>query len=202
MTRIEAKGIGKRYFHQWILKDISFSLENGEQLLITGPNGSGKSTLLRILAGQLTPTRGEIQLQNQGKIIPPHLFYKYLAWTGPYFDLYTDLTLREAVNLHFRFKPLLLPSNEDVIRRLRLEKDANKQLRQFSSGMLHRLKVGLCIYSDVPLLFLDEASTNLDETNTQFIFEELEEFQKDRLLIFVSNNNPEFSRFGRRLDLG
>lgn len=201
MTRIEAKGIGKRYFHSWILKNVSFSLENGQQLLITGPNGSGKSTLMRILAGQLTPNKGEVILTHEGKQIPYPQFYRYLAWTGPYFDLYSDLTLKEAVKLHFQFKKNLLPSVDSVIQKLRLQKDKNKLLKQFSSGMLHRLKVGLCIYTDAPLLFLDEASSNLDENNTNFIFEQIEEFQNDRLLIFVSNNAQEFSRFATRLDL-
>ncbi|MEM7039717.1 MAG: ATP-binding cassette domain-containing protein, partial [Bacteroidota bacterium] len=161
MFSLSAKNLSKRFYRQWVFRDLSFGLDKGEHLLITGSNGSGKSTLMHILAGQLTPTRGEYRLLNGKRRLDYGEYYRFISWSGPYMDLYADLTVEEAIRLHFRFHKPLLPL-KDIPTRLHLAKDRHKPLRHFSSGMLHRVKVGLAIFSDSRLLLLDEATTNMD----------------------------------------
>ena len=200
-VRLTADGLSKKFYFQWVFKEVSFEAEGGDRLLLTGPNGSGKSTLVKILAGQLHPTKGKITLTLNGEDVPDHHYYRHLSWVGPYTDLYPELSLREMVHLHFRFKPCVIDEVEKVISELALEKHADKLLSHFSSGMLHRLKVGLCIFSHTPLLILDEPGTNLDEQNMEFIYQLLDKYLGNRLLIFVSNNPSDFPRFEKRVDL-
>lgn len=200
ISSLVAKDIGKKFYRNWIFKNLSFELSRGEKLLLTGPNGSGKSTLLRIIAGQLTPTKGTLTFAAGKRLLPPEAYYRHLSWAGPYMDLYPDLTLKEAIKLHFRFKKPLI-SEKEIPDRLRLSEHLDKPLRHFSSGMLHRVKTGLAIFSHSRLLLLDEATTNMDQTNSDLVFEWLEELQGDRILIFASNNQAEFGRFEKRLDL-
>lgn len=200
MFELKAQGLGKKFYRHWVFRDIDLTLHTGDRLLVTGANGAGKSTLIRVLAGQLTPTTGTLQLTQDGKAIDPEIAHRVLSWSGPYMDLYPELTLREAVAMHFRFRDSLLPPAE-VIRLLRLEAHTDKQLRHFSSGMLQRVKVGLAIFTRAPLLLLDEATATMDESNARYIYDLTHAHLADRILIYASNNAVEFERFERRLEL-
>ena len=64
--QLEAKNVSFRYSKKkdWILKDVSFTVESGERVGIVAPSGFGKSTLSLLLAGYLKPTEGEILLNG------------------------------------------------------------------------------------------------------------------------------------------
>jgi ABC-type multidrug transport system ATPase subunit len=203
MNQLLVESVSKKYHRTWIFRDLSFSLSEGQSLILTGPNGSGKSTLLRILAGRESPSEGKVSLRLGGQDVPRDQWYRHLGWAGPWMDLYPDLTLAEMAKLHFSLRTCLVPQGfSGVIDVLALGQHRDKQLRVFSSGMLHRVKVGLALFSQSSLLLLDEATANLDPENAAFIFQLISEYQKDRMLIFATNAADEFDRFGTRLHLG
>ncbi|MBK9450439.1 MAG: ABC transporter ATP-binding protein [Bacteroidetes bacterium] len=200
MTKLEVSGLGKRFFRHWVFRNLDFKIDEGERVLLCGDNGSGKSTLMRILSGQLTPTEGTLQLFIDGKEIDPESYYQHLAWSGPYMELYTDLTLKEAIDLHASFRPMLAAPKE-VLKLLQLEDHAGKLLKHFSSGMLHRVKVGLAILTKSRLLLLDEATTNMDAGNSQLVVDLMDRFLDGRMLIYASNKPEEFALFERRVEM-
>lgn len=179
---------------------MDFKVQQGEQVLLTGDNGSGKSTMMRILAGQLAPTEGKISLVVDGKEIDPEFYYQHISWSGPYMELYTDLSLTEAVRLHASFRKLVVGESE-VLDLLQLQDHRNKLLKHFSSGMMHRVKVGLSILSQSKILLLDEATTNMDEMNSKLVLDLMDRYIGDRLLIFASNRQEEFGRFARKIEM-
>ena len=74
-------------------------------------------------------------------------------------------------------------------------------LRHFSSGMLHRVKVGLSMFSKSNILLMDEATSNMDEENSRYVMQLLDEIAGQRIVIYASNREKEFGRFSKRLDL-
>ncbi|MEM0999256.1 MAG: ATP-binding cassette domain-containing protein [Bacteroidota bacterium] len=200
MFKLSAEGLGKRFHRQWVFKNLDLELNEGERLLITGSNGSGKSTLMRILAGQLNPTKGTVRLTDDNQDLDPEIWYRYISWSGPYMDLYPDFTLAETIRLHFRFRDALLPRT-DIIPVLNLEKHADKPLRNYSSGMLHRVKVGLAIFSQSKVLLLDEATTNMDAENSGLVIDWVKKYRENRILIYAGNKPEEFVHFERRLEM-
>ncbi len=64
MALIELKQVSYRAGDQEILQDVSFAVEEGDYLTLTGPSGSGKSTTLKLIAGLISPNKGEIFLQG------------------------------------------------------------------------------------------------------------------------------------------
>jgi ABC-type sugar transport system ATPase subunit len=80
---LEMIGVGKDYRGAPALKDIHFDLRRGEMHAILGENGAGKSTLVKILAGAVTPSRGEIRIEGKRAQIsgnyPPPTFVRVTA---------------------------------------------------------------------------------------------------------------------------
>ncbi len=200
MTKLEVTGLGRRFNRHWIFRKLDLELHEGQRLLLCGDNGSGKSTLMRMLAGQLTPSEGSIKLWIDGKEIDSENYYQHLSWSGPYMELYTDLTLSEAIQLHASFRPMLASARE-VLELLQLTDHASKLLKHFSSGMLHRVKVGLAILTRSRLLLLDEATTNMDEANSRLATDLMMNYLDGRMLLYASNRPEEFNLFEQRIEL-
>lgn len=201
MNKLEVQNLGKKFYRQWVFRNLTFEADSETPLLITGANGSGKSTLTRILSGQLLPDEGNATLILNSRKISPETIYREISWSAPYLELYPDLELRESLELHFRFKENLLGTVPAFLEKIALQKSAEKPLRNLSSGMLARLKNALAVFSRSTLLLLDEPTGNLDEENVERLFEWLAAFGKGRIIVFVSNDNRDFSRFSKRIDL-
>ena len=183
----------KRFQYEWIFKNLSFSLIPGESLAITGGNGSGKSTLLKCISGVIPITSGKITFESQLGLIPDSEWYSHLSISAPYLELPEEFSLKELITFHFKFKsPLNGISPEELIEILYLDRHAKKPVAQFSSGMKQRLKLGLAIFSDVPLVLLDEPTSNLDKTGIKWYADLVQQFQKDRILIVCSNEPREY----------
>lgn len=157
-----------------------------------GPNGSGKSTLLQILSGFLSPGSGSaLSFYRQDKLIEDAERHQVVALAAPYLELIEELTLLEFLNYHFTFKNSILPI-KDMLQVVGLEAHANKYIRQFSSGMKQRVKLMQCIFSDTPVVLLDEPCTNLDQDGVQLYQRMIQEYTTNRLVIVASNDPQEY----------
>ena len=188
---IEIDKVGKKFYQQWLYRDLSFSVQKGESLAILGNNGSGKTTLLRILAGQLSCSEGRVFYLKAEKKVPYESMYQHISWAGPHTALYPDLTLTEHLSLHFSFKKSLLPI-PDIIEKLHLSQDAHKKLRFYSSGMLQRAKIGIALFSESDILILDEPTANMDEANAAYMLQLIAEHKGDRIYLLASNLEREY----------
>jgi len=187
---LTAKNIGKRFGYDWIFRNIDLSFTSKKRYALTGPNGSGKSTLLRILAGSIAPSEGELLFSLEGQFIDMRDFYTYIGFTAPYLELPEELTLLELIRFHFKFKKYPPTVAEaDFINLLQLDKHLHKQIQFYSSGMKQRVKLGLAVLCDAPLLFLDEPSTNLDEAGVQWYLNLISDYAKDKTLFIASNRS-------------
>jgi ABC-type multidrug transport system ATPase subunit len=199
--KIELQGVARRFQKQWIFKDLNYQLESGQRYAIQGPNGSGKSTLLRVLAGQLSPTEGQISWSSEGKLIETDEVFRHLSWAAPYIDLVEEFSLEESLQLHERFRSWLHDPQE-LVERSGLAKHRHKYLKDYSSGMRQRVKLILALATQSELLLLDEPSTNLDEAGFSWFEEELEALSANRLIIIASNLSRETKTCQHQILLG
>ncbi|WP_242927553.1 ABC transporter ATP-binding protein [Pontibacter vulgaris] len=192
--QINLSNLGKRYNYEWIFRNLNYTLEPGSSYAILGHNGSGKSTLLTIISGHNLHSEGSITYTLRDKIIPSEEVFRYLSITAPYLELVEEFTLLEMLDFHTKFRPLRnnIKSGE-LIDRMGLQKARNKFVKDFSSGMKQRLKLGLAIYSDTSLLLLDEPTTNLDQEGVSWYQEHVDQNKADRLIIVGSNILHEYS---------
>ena len=182
--KISLQNVGKRFNRDWIFRSCSLQLLHNHSYAITGPNGSGKSTLLQVIAGATLHSEGDIQYSlGDQKISEP---YQYIAIAAPYLELVEELTATELLQFHASFKSFSVPIPA-ILAAVQLEKAADKQLRYFSSGMKQRLKLAQAFYSDVPVLLLDEPTTNLDADGIA-LYRSLMMEQLGKKLIIISSN--------------
>jgi ABC-type multidrug transport system ATPase subunit len=193
VVSIKVESLSKKFYKDWIFKNINFTFQSGKSYAITGPNGSGKSTLLQVLSGFLPQTEGNIIYTIGKNQVSAENIYKYISLAAPYLELIEEYTLEELVDFHKQFKPLSGDiTTKDMISLLKLEKSAHKQVRNFSSGMKQRLKLGLSLFSQDPIIFLDEPTANLDVKGSNWYREHISSILTDKLVIICSNMEQEY----------
>lgn len=192
--RINLFSAGKRFNRDWIYRKVDLTFLPGHTYAITGFNGSGKSTLLQTLAGSMEISEGKIEWQNNGASIDADHIYSHLTIAAPYLEVIEEMTAIEFLQFHDRFKPLLKEiSISEILKLVGLEKAAAKQIRYYSSGMKQRIKLAQAIFSNVPLLLLDEPCTNLDANGYELYLRLIQDYGRNKTIIVSSNDVNEFS---------
>lgn len=190
---IQLENVAKKFNKEWIFRGINLQFSDKDLVAITGPNGSGKSTLLQEISGSLLHTEGVIHYSHKEEDIDPDHVYKFLTLVAPALSLPEDFTLQEFLDFHFKFKQIKSGFNiDDLPAIFRLEKAKNKFIKNFSTGMKQRLKLGIAFYADVPLLLLDEPATNLDSNGFDWYLEEIEKVAKEKTIFVCSNRKEEY----------
>lgn len=192
--RISLSEAGKRYNREWIFRHFNYEFLPGKSYAITGANGSGKSTLLQVLSSSIENSEGTIDWSANGKKIDNESVYKHLSLAAPYLEVIEEMTAKEFLLFHSQFKPLLPGiSVEEIISTVQLHSASNKQIRYYSSGMKQRVKLAQAIFTNKPLLLLDEPCTNLDETGYALYHELIEKYCSNKTIIVSSNDVNEYA---------
>ena len=185
---IELHHISKKY-RSWIFKSVDYQFDPDRIYGIVGRNGSGKSTLLKIISGYTTPTKGQVRFIDQGKDLQADEWPMQIGYAAPYIGLIEELTVREQVEFHRRFKDFHNNLSPDEFLRLAgMEAHQDKFLNQLSSGLMQRLKLALHILTDTPVLLLDEPTSYLDAASREWFERLLANYGQNRLVILATND--------------
>ena len=208
--KVSLTDAGKRFNRDWIFRHFTYTFESGTSYAITGPNGSGKSTLLQAISGSLQlnegrveylkgpsfhfrqATKEDVQRNIKGQL-PEEYVFNEVSICAPYLELIEEMTLKEFLQFHRVFKPMLEGIDDDFIgRAVGLEKTGGKEIRYFSSGMKQRVKLAQCIFSDTAVVLLDEPCTNLDAAGIALYHQLIHDYCRERLVIVSSNDETEY----------
>ncbi len=178
-----------------VFENINLDLKSGQSLAIAGPNGSGKTTLLRIIIGLTVPTGGVVLFSKEKQKLDFDGYRPFLSLVGPYLSLYGSLTARE--NLRFISKVNgLSPSEEDIekiLEQVGLGGRGNDYFSDFSSGMQQRLKYAAALIKNPSILILDEPTSNLDDEGKKRVFDIINQYRPDSIIIIATNEKEEYS---------
>lgn len=189
-----AENIAKKFEKDWIFRNLSAEFVYGNHYAIIGNNGSGKSTLLQCLAGYSICTKGKVSLTINGKLIEQVNHHLQISIAAPYLELIEEMTAFELLSFHQKFKPLVPQLNiKEILDIIQLSQTKKKLIKNFSSGMKQRLKLAQAIFSDCPILLLDEPTTNLDTQGTALYHQLIDDFCLQKLIIVCSNDPQEYS---------
>lgn len=198
------KNAGKKFNRDWIFRNMNYEFSAGTHYAILGPNGSGKSTLLQLLSGFILPSEGGISYSNgNGNEIKGEDFFRYIGFSSPYLELLEEFNLEEMVQFHLGFKKFIGGiTAPEFIGHIGMKNSAGKEIKYYSTGMKQRLRLALAVLSDVPVVFLDEPLTNLDQGGIDWYNGLIEKYSEGRLFLVCSNNQPaEFSFCKEKIDI-
>ncbi|MBX9734547.1 MAG: ATP-binding cassette domain-containing protein [Chitinophagaceae bacterium] len=196
--QITLQNAGKRFNRDWIFRQLNYSFESGKAYAITGSNGSGKSTLLQCIAGSYSLHEGSIDWQQYNK----DNVYSAISICAPNLELIEEMTGEEFLQFHFQFKSLTHSYRiPDILAEVNLISAATKQIRYYSSGMKQRLKLAQAIFSDTPILLLDEPCTNLDKEGYAVYNQMIEHHTAHKIVIVCSNEEAEIGFCNDRINL-
>jgi len=200
---ISLSDAGKRFNRDWIFRHFNYNFISGNSYAIVGPNGSGKSTLLQVISGAVGLSEGSIVSRESSGVSPEaEAVYQYIAIAAPYLEVIEEMTVLEFLEFHQHFKPLLPDVFiKEIISVVGLETAAHKQIRYYSSGMKQRVKLAQAIFSDVPVVLLDEPCTNLDSAGIALYQNLIERYAKNRLVIVSSNDEVEYGFCKERINM-
>jgi lipopolysaccharide transport system ATP-binding protein len=133
----------------WALRNVSFTIEDGETVGIVGPNGAGKSTVLKLISRIIEPTSGEVE--TSGRL-------GALLELGAGF--HPDLSGRENIYLNGSILGLgraeIRQKMDDIIAFAELDRFIDMPVRHYSSGMYVRLGFSVAVHTDPEILLIDE----------------------------------------------
>jgi len=176
---IELANLSQRFGSNYILEDISLTIQQGKRLCLQGSNGSGKTTLLRVLSSKLRPSKGEgfvlgHSLKKQADEVRKHI--AYLSVLG---GSYPNLTAQENLEMAAKFYGYKSTDAKEqskfLLDKVDLSSATNKLVRTFSSGMKKRLGIARVLLADAPIWLLDEPYAALDASGRDMIDELLSE---------------------------
>jgi ABC-type multidrug transport system ATPase subunit len=189
MTSISLTEAGKRFNKDWIFRNLTFHFEAGNKYALVGNNGSGKSTLLQIIAGYSNLSKGSIEWKEADATT----IYEKISIAAPYLELVEEFTAQEQFTFHTQFKSISkLLSIQEMIDAVGLTDATHKQIRYYSSGMKQRLKLALAIFSNTPILLLDEPCSNLDKDGYTLYKKLIQQYAMHKLIIVGSNDSQEY----------
>ena len=181
------------------LKDVSFTLEQGEFAAVVGESGSGKSTLLNCIGALDMPTSGNVLMDGQDlfsmKEEQRTVFRRRnIGFVFQSFQLVADLTVEQ--NIMF---PILLDNRkpepgtiEEILGVLGLKDRRHHLPSQLSGGQQQRVAIGRALITRPKLILADEPTGNLDSKNSQDVMDLLTKASRryqQTILMITHNNN-------------
>lgn len=195
---IEVNNVSKKYGKFYAVRDISFSIKEGEIVGFLGRNGAGKSTTMNMITGFIEPTEGTIIVNGYDVERKPKKVKASIGYMPEGTPLYSDLTVKEFVKYMAELK--LVPAKErkaaieKAISETGLEKVQNKLTKNLSRGYKQRVSLAGAIVGDPKILILDEPTVGLDPAQVIEIRELIKSFRKNHTVILSSHILSEVSQ--------
>ena len=160
---IRVSHLTKTFGEQAAVDDVSFHAGVGVTGFL-GPNGAGKSTTMRMITGFLQPSSGEVHLGGEAAWPTRPAVRRLVGYLPEHNPLYTELYVREYLRYVAALHevPRAKARVDEVIERVGLTREVNKEIGQLSKGYRQRVGLAQAIVHDPPVVILDEPTNGFD----------------------------------------
>ncbi len=190
---ISVEGLERRFETVTAVKDLSFTVANGEIFGFLGPNGAGKSTTIKMLCTMLRPTSGTASVNGYDVRREPSAVRASLGIIFQDYSLDDRITAEE--NLRFHCMIYHVPRQEratrirQMLEMVGLDDRASDRVRTFSGGMRRRLEIARGLLHHPAVLFLDEPTVGLDPQTRQTIWEHIHVLRRQEgITVFMTTH--------------
>ena len=197
--KLEIKNLVKKFNSVVAVDNISFKIEKNKTLGLLGPNGCGKTTSIGMMLGLITPTSGqifvnEINLEPKNRIT----LLSSMNFASPYIELPKKLTVKQNLEIFARLYGVEKISDRisEMTEDLNLKDFLNKKTGELSSGQKNRVSLAKSLINKPKLLYLDEPTASLDPDVGDFVRVYLEKYKKKNevTMLLASHNMNEVER--------
>ena len=189
MIRIE--NLSKDYGDVKAVQSISFSLNDGEIVGFLGANGAGKSTTLKMITGYLTPTSGNVYVENQNIVDHCIDIQKQIGYLPELNPLYTEMKVHEYLKFHAEIRNIegsdFNEALKRVVRECGLQGVVHRTVGNCSKGYKQRIGLAAAMIHDPKILILDEPVTGLDPNQIVEIRSLIKKLGKQKLVLMSSH---------------
>lgn len=201
---IEVQNLSKKFEEINAVKNISFSIKEGEIFGFLGPNGAGKTTTLNMLSGLLQSDEGSIQLNGFDIKKDPILCKKSIGVVPQEIALYDEFSAYD--NLMFWGKLYNVPTKTlkkniyNILKLIGLEDRKDDLIKTYSGGMKRRINIASALLHEPKILFMDEPTVGVDPQSRNRIFEIVETLnQQGMTIIYTTHYMEEAERLCNRI---
>ncbi|WP_216829697.1 ABC transporter ATP-binding protein [Alkalihalobacterium elongatum] len=188
MPFFQVNNLSKSFQSDHVIKDTSFSLEEGRCVALLGPNGAGKTTILKMLAGLLKPTEGNITFEEFGTNDD---FRNHIGYLSQYPVFHNWMSGQEF--LEYAGKLCHLSREEakertaELIEMVGLYDAKDRRIGKYSGGMKQRLGIAQAIIHRPKLLLLDEPVSALDPFGRREVLEMIRQLKAHTTILFSTH---------------
>lgn len=201
---LAVENLYKSYSDHQVLKNVNFTVSQGEVVVIIGPSGCGKSTLLRIIHGMESPDSGQVYLMNQavhqkGQMYSSKEIRRCMGMVFQHFNLFSHLTVLENVTLGpLKVKGIHAKEAQGkAIELLEKVNLADKTLNypwELSGGQKQRVAIARALAMDPVLIMFDEPTSALDPEMIKEVLDVMKELAEEGITMIVVTHEMGFAR--------
>lgn len=204
MASIQLDGIGKSYGETEVIRNLTFSVNDGEFMVFVGPSGCGKSTVLRMIAGLETITSGKLSI-GERVVNDVHPKDRDIAMVFQSYALYPHMNVYD--NIAFGLKIRKLPE-ADIRQRVKaaaellgLDQLLERKPKALSGGQRQRVALGRAIVRNPSVFLFDEPLSNLDAELRVQMRAEISKLQRrlNTTTVYVTHDQVEAMTMGHRI---
>ena len=191
---VDVKHLKMSFGAKTVIKDLSFSVKQGEIFGLLGSNGSGKTTTIRALLGLYTPSSGKLLINGQVFDPAGDFIVGYLPEER---GLYKKEKVIDVMTYFGKLKGLADPKrwSLEYLNRVDLPDVANMTIAKLSQGMQQKIQLGITIMGDPQLLILDEPTKGFDPVNRKLLMNIIDELhQQGTSIILITHYMDEVER--------
>ena len=190
---IRIQNLTKVYKKYLAVNDINFQIEKNKTIGLLGPNGCGKTTTIGMMLGPITPTKGEILIDNKNlNTFKRDEILNRFNFASPYIELPKKLTVKQNLEIYGRLygvnnlKKIINEISDD----LDIKKFFNRRTGELSSGQKNRVSLAKSLINKPEILLLDEPTASLDPDIGDFIRSYIQEYKsKNKVTVLLASHN-------------
>ena len=213
-TILEARNLNKRFGGNEAVRDVSFTVDAGECVVLAGDNGAGKSTIIKMISGVYTPTSGEVSFQGQRltgqtpnavRETGIETIYQDLALADnldPGLNLYLGReATRRILGIPFVARHEMRERAKEVLKSLGISiPDPTSPVRDLSGGQRQAIAIARAIHWHAKLVIMDEPTAALGVPEQREVMALIERLKSQGVgIILISHNLPDIFAAGDRI---
>ena len=190
---IEIKKLTKIYNNYLAVNKINFQIKKNDTLGLLGPNGCGKTTTIGMILGLVSPSAGEIIIENKNiNSFRRDEILKRFNFASPYVELPKKLTVKQNLEIYGRLYGInnLSVRINEISSDLDIKSFFERKTGELSSGQKNRVSLAKSLINKPEILLLDEPTASLDPDIGDFIRSYIQEYKsKNKITILLASHN-------------